>query len=240
MHIHGINRVCFFACLLVFVASTGIAAEKKVDVYQIDLKVLVTQGQSFEIEAGNVVPDDDPFFIGGIDAISIGDIRLDLDADKIWNGKASPPEDSKIEVLTTPSLRVEENGQAVLRSATTVQYFQKAGEDCYTIHTLPPETSPGVFVEVFPRKGPDREDGAETVELDLTLKVNTIGGRASVPGVWIGFEVGAPTMSSKEMVSKHLYSLGRWHAIGTFLSRGPERETLLVLLRATGVIDIRR
>ncbi len=213
----------------------GARGEDYSDQYVITLQVIVTD-QKFTMDCQRIdtgEDSDDLISVGDIYAMTVGDIVLDLESDLIWNGQATPPENSGIELLTAPQLVVPAGESAELRTGATVQYFEKQNEDCYVVRTLPLDSSPGIFMEIMPTAGPDGEDGVETVHLDFKVRIVTIGERAPVPGV--NLDVGQPNgIHMKGIESTYTYSLDRWNVISSHLARDDAEkngEKLLILVR---------
>ena len=201
------------------------------DLYLIELQVLVATGQKVTMVAGNAVTSEELVSVGDVSHMTVGDMTVDLSAELMWAGQAKPPAGSGIELLTAPSLRVRANQAAAMRSGSTVQYLEQTKEGCYAVRTLPADISPGIFLDLVPGAGSKDERGVETVELDLKLRISTIGERAPVPGFQL--DVGRPIVRSKETASRYRYRLGRWNLVTSYITREPEKETLLVLIRVT-------
>jgi hypothetical protein len=221
-----------FATCLAFVLAASGGASDDPDRYVIETQVIVTD-RSFTMEAHSASTDTEVVSVGDVDTMTIGDEELDLAADWIWGSEAGPPEDSGIELLTAPRMVVPAGERAQLRSGAAVQYLEQRDDDCFTLETLSPEASPGVYLEVKPVAGP-RQDDLETVDLDYMLRVSTIAGREVIPGV--GLDVGRPTIQTKEVSSRHRCTVGRWSLLTTHISRDPnepETDKLIVLIRVS-------
>lgn len=199
--------------------------------YLIEAQVLVVTGQKITMESGSAHDDEDVLSAKSMDTLKIGDISLDLDADKIWSTPDGPPPDSGINLLTAPRVVVQARGRVQSRMARSVQYLEPSDNGCLEVRSLPADASPGFFLDAVPRPGPPGENGAETVDLKLKLRLSTLGERAVIPGV--DLDVGRPTLHSKEIESVYHYRLGKWNLISSYLSLEPEKQLLVVLLRVS-------
>jgi hypothetical protein len=217
--------------VFLILSTTGQAENDPDDHYVIELQVLVASDQQLVMQSRSVTTEEDLTSVGGVYEMTVGDITVDLEADLMWNGKAEPPKDSGIELLAAPRISVKANQSASMRSASTVQYFEQQDDDCFVLRALPPDASPGIFLDVKPEAGPTDQKGAETVDLDLTLRISTLGERAALPGV--SLDVGRPTLHSRETSSAYRYRLDRWNVISSHITQEPKKETLVLLIRVT-------
>ncbi len=229
------------ACFAVLTVA-GTSAAEPPDLYVIELQVVATSHKwTLDARSVHTAEDKTPLgtaesltTVGGILSMKIGDLEVDLESNEMWAGEANPPEGSGIEVLTAPRIVVPAGEEAQLRIGSAAQFLELRDNDCFTVETLPPDASPGFNLELVAEGGPPEEDGAETVSLDLTLRVATIGERQPLPGVTL--DVGRPKILTQEINSRYTYPLERWNLVTSHISRDPtepDGEKLLVLIRVT-------
>ena len=224
------------AAVLCFLPSVLIAAaEPDAAQYVVQIQIAVAAGGvSFKTEAHHVTTDDggDLTTVGEIDTMRVGELELDLDSASMWGGHDTPPDGSGVEVLSAPQIVIPAGTKGTVRSGSAVQYLERRDAECYTVHTLPREASPGIVLTLEANPAPAADDGGETATLDFTLRVSTISRREPVPG--LDLDLGRPTINTKEVDSRLNARLGHWNLLTSHITRDPdavEPETLLVLVR---------
>jgi len=160
----------------------------------------------------------------------------------LWNGEENPPEDTVLELISSPKVSTQAGKKAVIMSGSALQYFTKEEDGCFRLHfTTEPDSpveSPELTIAFTPQPA-EADPASQLVDLDMELSLKAMKGRETISGVHL--DVGRPILTVRTMASKLSLTLGQWHLVSGHQvpeASGGEGDFLLVLLRVQNVKDL--
>jgi hypothetical protein len=227
------------------------AAQEPVPQYMIEANIIaIPAGEGRECQ---VVADQGTYMLqgngGGMAAFGelkklvCDDVTLTLRVDGnygtlLWNGEENPPEDTVLEVISSPKVSTQAGNKASMMTGSTLEYFTKEEDGCFKWHFTSQVDSPELRIAFTPQPADDDPDSG-LVELDMELSMLAMTGREKIPGV--NLDVGRPILHFRTMASTLTLALGHWHLVSGHQfteAGGGEGDFLLVLLRVQNVKDL--
>ncbi len=151
---------------------------------------------------------------GELKKLVCDDVTLTLRVDGnfgtlLWNGEENPPEDTVLELISSPRVSTTAGNKAVMMSGSTLEYFTKEEDGCFKWHFTSQADSPELRIAFTPQPADDSPDSG-LAEIDLELSLLAMTGREKIPGVIL--DVGRPILELRTMAStlKLALASGTW------------------------------
>jgi hypothetical protein len=214
-------------------------AEEPEEYYVIDAKIMAVRADDLnEITVKGVRMEAQPshgstqarsLVVAGLSDLQIGrwTLTFDENGSLLWNGEPDPPAEGKVELLTSPRLRVVAGEKAVIMTRSQLQYFEAASDGLFALRTSEQEDAPGV--EFGCTVTPEQDN---RVVLDIDLKLVLMESREEIPGVKL--DVGRPILLAREMASRLTITQDQWALVSAQQVESASQEGehfLLCLLR---------